>query len=526
MDTNTRTARGRSARFTLVGGARGFLAAVGVAGLLAGSAAGQPKAAGLLPPRPLGPGETPPVARAAMDDGPTVGTTPVNRGASLRDPASPGPAWLNGTDTNVVPAGATNSHVVGNRLPVGAAVAPPRMNQPVIREEQSALGRGMEKIKGAFGGNDRPNVPSPTPVNGPSDPSGAFRGTNSNGAPVFAGPPAYRWYGYGGVTPGANPYAPTGQYPKASANWYSVTGATPGAFPVPVMNPLRSPPGAEPPTYAVVPPSRTPGPVLTNPPPPPMVNTHPVAPTVSAPPRVEREPSPNNGTKFELVPPSSPEPPRLMTPPKPEAGPFPLSPVATAIQPNTPPGPVAPLPVPSLAPPPELGPLGPIAPQPIPMNPIEPTAAEPLQPPAGLIPALDPVAPITATKPAMTPRATPDDIRWQPTTEPLRPPEGTWVPIDARQQNRRPTAPVNPVAQLVARGQIADTAPKADPVADVVRALCKGRATEVDVRWTGPTRVTVCFETRTEPEATRLVKDISARPELAPLQIDFCVLVK
>lgn len=67
---------------------------------------------------------------------------------------------------------------------------------------------------------------------------------------VYAGPPAYRWYGWGTTTPGANTYAPTGQYPRGSANWYAQTGATPGAFPVPVMNPYRTEPTAEPPSYA------------------------------------------------------------------------------------------------------------------------------------------------------------------------------------------------------------------------------------------------------------------------------------
>jgi len=65
---------------------------------------------------------------------------------------------------------------------------------------------------------------------------------------VYAGPPAYRWYGWGSTTPGANPHSPTGIYPKASANWYSQTGATPGAFPVPVTYPRREN-GAEPPIY-------------------------------------------------------------------------------------------------------------------------------------------------------------------------------------------------------------------------------------------------------------------------------------
>jgi len=43
--------------------------------------------------------------------------------------------------------------------------------------------------------------------------------------------PAYRWYGYGAPTPGANPYAPNGTYTQPSAEFYTQSGATPGAIP-------------------------------------------------------------------------------------------------------------------------------------------------------------------------------------------------------------------------------------------------------------------------------------------------------
>jgi hypothetical protein len=69
---------------------------------------------------------------------------------------------------------------------------------------------------------------------------------------VYAGTPAYRWYGYGGPTPGANPNAPNGLYPKGSANWYSQTGATPGAFPLPTSVAQRAP-SYEPPTFITQP---------------------------------------------------------------------------------------------------------------------------------------------------------------------------------------------------------------------------------------------------------------------------------
>lgn len=66
---------------------------------------------------------------------------------------------------------------------------------------------------------------------------------------VMAGPPAYRWYGWGTTTPGGNPFAPAGASPRGTATWYAQTGATPGAFPVPVVNPFRPMPGSEPPVY-------------------------------------------------------------------------------------------------------------------------------------------------------------------------------------------------------------------------------------------------------------------------------------
>jgi hypothetical protein len=43
--------------------------------------------------------------------------------------------------------------------------------------------------------------------------------------------PAFRWYGYGTITPGSNPHAPEGRYPQTPTHWYGQTGATPGAFP-------------------------------------------------------------------------------------------------------------------------------------------------------------------------------------------------------------------------------------------------------------------------------------------------------
>lgn len=81
-------------------------------------------------------------------------------------------------------------------------------------------------------------------------PNQPIRGVTPGGRMAYAGNPAYRWYGWGTTTPGANPYAPSGEYPAGSSQWYAMSGATPGAFPTPVTNPFRPPPGPEAPAYA------------------------------------------------------------------------------------------------------------------------------------------------------------------------------------------------------------------------------------------------------------------------------------
>lgn len=125
---------------------------------------------------------------------------------------------------------------------------------PAAQPEKSRgfVGGTIDAVKGMFGGKSEPTADIPpagrTPTVAPYQPQ-------PQPAPgMYAGPPAYRWYGYGSPTPGTNPYAPNGLSPKASANWYTTTGATPGAFPVPVAVGPR-PSGFEPPAYASTPPA-------------------------------------------------------------------------------------------------------------------------------------------------------------------------------------------------------------------------------------------------------------------------------
>jgi hypothetical protein len=439
-----------------------------------GGAAAPRRGATLLAPQAVHPSELPAVVRASPDDLPAEpGMTPVTRPSKA--PAS-GPAWLNGTDPNVRPAGGA----FGVRQPVRPLVQP--MGSP--KDEPSLVSKGLDKLKGAFGASDRPDgrQPGKLPVAGDQpNANSPFRGTAANGAPVYAGPPAYRWYGWGSVTPGANPYAPTGQYPPASANWFSITGATPGAFPVPVMNPLRPAPGTEPPAYVVVPNRRIP-PVTD--------------PALHAVPTSRGAMPPGDGVAH-------------MPPPAP-----------ADLTGATPPGEARVTSTPTITPPPIVT---------IPVLTPPPTPVATQQEPPIALPAV-PTVP-EATPAALPVSVTEDQLNWQPRTG--GPAGGEWGPAGNRP--RTPTAPPatsppQPGAsrtvpgQTVARGQVGENKP--DPAVTLVRRVCEGRASGVDVRWTGSKKLTVCFECRTAPEGQQLVKDICARPELGPLQIDFCVLVK
>lgn len=543
---------------------RGLLAGVVLAsGVTTVAVAQQPlttkRAATLLPPQLLEPGDMPAVARGAIGDSPSfpLASTPVTRPGS-KPPLATGPAWLSGVDPNLLPASGTQPAKPDNLRPqtvTNAAVTsarltpPPPLNIPVNDTARSA--KGPAALDRPMPGGDAPNSP---------DANAPLRGTAANGAPVLAGPPAYRWYGYGSVTPGANAYAPSGQYPRASANWYSTTGATPGAFPVPVMNPLRPPPGSEPPTYlaGTVPVQR--GPIPTVPPErmtaresvnviQPLSKPQDLRPTTGW----QNPPPPNQQPVGSMAVPKPGVSAPVFTNPKPPTAPTfapaPL-PAGAGLGAMSPPAPVPPVGVPTLTPLPALPSITAKPSPPLPVKPAESVVAVPLpplptptptpevkRPIAGLVP-VSGNSPITATKlpvpasPAALPTSVTDDVRWQSTPETAIPPlPGTWVPASNAPRvpdfnPGEPGATNTALKAVTARAQMPDQNRQPDPAATLIHAMCRGRADGVDVRWTGSNRLTVCFETRTEPEASKLVRDISARPELGPLQIDFCVLVK
>lgn len=485
----------------------GVIAVLALAVTVAGAQPPRERGAAFRPPEPLQPGDLPSVARGAADEFPPssfMPATPVTR-PNTRVPGAAGPAWLTGADANVLPASGT---------------APKTGVRPVT-PAPTAL-QSKDDAAPAPKVTDKPKTPAARPQ--PTQPQPAqptaetpYRGTSANGAPVYAGPPAYRWYGWGTVTPGANPFAPTGQYPKASAKWYEITGATPGAFPVQVMNPLRTPPGTEPPTYttARLPAPQSVVPVADQSPPRPQVIERP------EPPRF----NPPADTRF-VPPPASVVPPAAVNVPK--ITPPPAVPAPVAVKEPEPITVPKPEPV-VVVPPPVLPPI-PVLPVLLSVEPAKPVAVAPPTPlplPTSVTEEPKPVEPTRVEVKVEAPK--PVEQRWQTSPEPAHPAPGTWTPtgqpLPVMPANDEPgwksgAAPAKPV---VVRAQMpADS----DPVATLIRQVCQGRAEGVDIRWNGTKKVMVCFEVRAAAEAQKLVTDISRRPELAPYQIDFCAVVK
>ena len=526
----------------------------------------KPRAALLLPPTASTSDDTPALARGVSEEIPNfpMGTSPV------APPRTSQGLWGDGTDPNIrLASGVTTTTAAGT-------VTAPSVGQG---DDPSALTRGIDKLKGAIKGNtsqvsaenDQPNANSP------------FRGTTVNGATVYAGPPAYRWYGYGTVTPGANPFAPTGQPPKASANWYSITGATPGAFPVPVTSPQRAP-GSEPPTYVPTVAQRNTPSMFTPP-----ALTQPINAVSTPPTRTELPRTPVAETKtpqpaLVALPPVNTLPTATLPPPSTLAAPELPVPQSNSLAPTLPlPQPPNMLPTPNLPLPSVSTPQMPIAPTmpseqtpatshgsqalpvpahsetnmtvvptiPLPPEPLANKADLPLPPPEMSMPAYeraeqkplsnDIIAPVTTSQLEPTPATLPVSVtdyqlKWQPTAEASK--QGEWTtpgktgtpqaaPAPAtvpEPEAKQPGATDTSRPPIIARGQAGENAP--DPVVTLIKKICTGRAEGTDVRWTGSKRLSVCFECKTKDEALQLVRDISARSELMPLRIDFCVLIK
>jgi hypothetical protein len=94
----------------------------------------------------------------------------------------------------------------------------------------------------------------------------------------------------------------------------------------------------------------------------------------------------------------------------------------------------------------------------------------------------------------------------------------------SEQKWKQPGATETTRSREVARAQAADEKPNS--VNSLIQSLCVGRASGVELRWTGTNRVAVNLVCRSLAEARQLANDISARPELVDYRIDFSVQVK
>ena len=478
----------------------------------------------VLPPVRLDPGEVQPVARGSADglpgaDSSAQDSTPVTAPGAGVKPAS-GPAWINGTSA---PPG-------GVRTASGSSSGVSQVRQLTPKDPLSGS-RGFDKTKN----------PLTKPQSSSSERTGAadrrklanantpFQGTAANGQMVYAGPPAYRWYGWGSVTPGTNPIAPTGRFPIASANWYSITGATPGAFPVPVTNTFRQAPGIEPPVYLATPPSGRS--TMTYPVMQPGASTtwnsmpNPSAEMMQpAVPAVPSQPGHAAASKTENTAAAPVTVPTIAVPP------LPIAPLAPAALPS--PGPTGMVPATAGGSNSTVAPLPPIPPLstgtlPAGSSTIPPSPA-PI--PTNTLPKETP-GPVTGSgvepRPAPLPGSVTEEQEWQRGGS--RPGGNDWntgggsgpaSPLPIRPQSRAKEADREPIA----RGQIEESKP--DPVAKLIRTVAGRFARDVDVRWTGIGKLKVCLECRTADEARKVVADISSRRELTPYLIDFCVLVE
>jgi hypothetical protein len=132
------------------------------------------------------------------------------------------------------------------------------------------------------------------------------------------------------------------------------------------------------------------------------------------------------------------------------------------------------------------------------------------------------VIPVVSEAITPAPAAT-SEPQWQPLPEQPTVP-GTWTKPHTPDGAWQPGA-TNHAPRTIARAQAGQTQ-QADPIVTLIQTLCRHRATDVEVRYIGTKKLSVCFEVRGEADAIRLVKDISSRKELFAFQIGFCVLVK
>ncbi len=185
-----------------------------------------PRTARLLPPQP---GQDAhdrmaPIARAQSEPLPPLGMTPVVRPTH----ASPLPAWLRGTAAGVTTNNAATHTAAGSPPPTTHA------NSAAMANTGQAYPVPTGSVVSAQLLTPPENAGNTVIIQPKTRLYTTYPGVSPNGQTVYAGPPAYRWYGYGAASPPPYLAAFHGQYPRASEEWYAITGATAGAFPLPI----------------------------------------------------------------------------------------------------------------------------------------------------------------------------------------------------------------------------------------------------------------------------------------------------
>ena len=437
---------------------------------------------------------------------------PIARGAAPDDrPASQAmPGWLAGpTSTAVRP-------LTGAEQAAAASVAP--VKKPSLADST------FSGVKGFLSPGPTPGqVPTPTPLPQGMQPPAAQSAASPG---VYAGPPAYRWYGYGAVTPGRNPHAPEGVSPRGSPNWYAQSGATPGAFPVTVTANGQIASG-----QPVVPrdlPSYTLGHVASSFDRPAEQPATPVPTPVTVPTTAPGGTQPLPATVTAGVEAASLATP--FAPPEPTPTPLPVMsslPVmaAPAAEPQPSLTPTV-TPPPRLSEPPAFNPTaaGPPAPTPAPDGPQplltwSSTSTDPAvtftgskSPTVASVAAVSPppamtVTPTTATVTSVTPAVVPASAAVSVT--PIAPAvtTPTWGAAKPRGRSQGPADPAAPTLD------------------QAIRNAAYGFATVAEVRHTGPSAVTVRLQAATAADARSAAELVSKLPALKPLSVEFVVTI-
>ena len=466
---------------------------------------------------------------SAQDPGPTVRISRVvavfddrrplvTRGLAPDDrPPQPMPSWLAGPTPTAVRPLTTAEQAAASVAPVKK----PSLVESTYTGMKSYLTPPPSQAPGQ----------SPTPLpQGMLPPAAQYAPQTTPG--VYAGPPAYRWYGYGAVTPGRNPHAPDGNSPRGSPNWYVQSGATPGAFPVTVTASGQAAFGQ--PVAPTELPSYTLGNVaaaLDRP-------TDPPAPPTAAPAF-----APDPGQPLPVIVSAAVEPASLSTPAVAESLPAPL-PVFT-----TPPRPPEPALMPTVTPVPTVAPMPTGTPsvtmparlsEPPAFAPTVSAAPAPVPAPAGPQPLLtwnssstDPAVAFSGSKsPAVasvTPASPPLEASVTPVAATVTPVTPTVVPASAVVPVAPvPPAVVNPTWGAAAKPLGCSQGPGdagAPTLEQAIRNAAYGFATVVEVKHTGPTAVVVRLQAATAADARSAAELVSRLPALRAYAVEFQVTV-